>query len=55
MLRLAPVMMIDNKVYGKVKKSEIADILSKYIKRNSLMAKLNRMIWKIKQGFEEGD
>lgn len=29
---LAPVMMIDNKVYGKVKKSEIADILSKYIK-----------------------
>ena len=29
---LAPVMMIDNKVYGKVKKDEIADILSKYIK-----------------------
>ncbi len=29
---LAPVMMIDGKVYGKVKKSEIADILSKYIK-----------------------
>jgi NADH-quinone oxidoreductase subunit E len=29
---LAPVMMIDDKVYGKVKKSEIADILSKYIK-----------------------
>ncbi|MFH0917809.1 MAG: NAD(P)H-dependent oxidoreductase subunit E [Candidatus Omnitrophota bacterium] len=29
---LAPVMMIDNKVYGKVKKNEIADILSKYIK-----------------------
>ncbi|MCK9572910.1 MAG: NAD(P)H-dependent oxidoreductase subunit E [Candidatus Omnitrophica bacterium] len=29
---LAPVLMIDNKVYGKVKKSEIADILSKYIK-----------------------
>ena len=29
---LAPVVMIDNKVYGKVKKSEIADILSKYIK-----------------------
>lgn len=29
---LAPVMMIDNKVYGKVKKSEIVDILSKYIK-----------------------
>ena len=29
---LAPVMMIDNKVYGKVKKSEVADILSKYIK-----------------------
>ncbi|MCK9431148.1 MAG: NAD(P)H-dependent oxidoreductase subunit E, partial [Candidatus Omnitrophica bacterium] len=29
---LAPVVMIDNKVYGKVKKSEVADILSKYIK-----------------------
>ena len=29
---LAPVVMIDKKVYGKVKKSEIADILSKYIK-----------------------
>jgi NADH-quinone oxidoreductase subunit E len=29
---LAPVMMIDNKVYGKVKKNEITDILSKYIK-----------------------
>lgn len=29
---LAPVLMIDDKVYGKVKKSEIADILSKYIK-----------------------
>ena len=29
---LAPVVMIDSKVYGKVKKSEIADILSKYIK-----------------------
>ena len=29
---LAPVMMIDNKVYGKVKKNEVADILSKYIK-----------------------
>ncbi|MCK9603647.1 MAG: NAD(P)H-dependent oxidoreductase subunit E [Candidatus Omnitrophica bacterium] len=29
---LAPVVMIDNKVYGKVKKNEIADILSKYIK-----------------------
>jgi NADH:ubiquinone oxidoreductase subunit E len=25
-------MMIDKKVYGKVKKNEIADILSKYIK-----------------------
>lgn len=31
---LAPVMMIDNKVYGKVKKSEIADILAKYIKED---------------------
>jgi len=29
---LAPVMMVDNKVYGKVKKNEVADILSKYIK-----------------------
>ncbi len=29
---LAPVVMIDNKVYGKVKKNEVADILSKYIK-----------------------
>jgi len=29
---LAPVVMIDDKVYGKVKKNEIADILSKYIK-----------------------
>jgi NADH-quinone oxidoreductase subunit E len=29
---LAPVMMIDSKVYGKVKKDEITDILSKYIK-----------------------
>ena len=29
---LAPVMMIDNKVYGKVKKNEITEILSKYIK-----------------------
>jgi NADH-quinone oxidoreductase subunit E len=29
---LAPVMMIDSKVYGKVKKNEVADILSKYIK-----------------------
>lgn len=29
---LAPVMMIDDKVYGKVKKNEVADILSKYIK-----------------------
>ena len=27
---LAPVVMIDEKVYGKVKKSEIIDILSKY-------------------------
>jgi NADH-quinone oxidoreductase subunit E len=27
---LAPVMMIDEKVYGKVKKSEITEILSKY-------------------------
>ena len=32
---LAPVMMIDQKVYGKVKKSEIADILSKYIKEEA--------------------
>jgi len=29
---LAPVMMIDDKVYGKVKKAEIMDILSKYVK-----------------------
>ncbi len=29
---LAPVMMIDEKVYGKVKKNEVADILSKYVK-----------------------
>jgi len=29
---LAPVVMIDNKVYAKVKKNEIADILSKHIK-----------------------
>ncbi|HTY44478.1 MAG TPA: NADH-quinone oxidoreductase subunit NuoE [Patescibacteria group bacterium] len=27
---LAPVVMIDDKVYGKVKKSEITEILSKY-------------------------
>lgn len=27
---LAPVMMINGKVYGKVKKSEVIDILSKY-------------------------
>ncbi|MDD5259873.1 MAG: NAD(P)H-dependent oxidoreductase subunit E [bacterium] len=27
---LAPVMMIDNKVYGKVKKEEIMNILSEY-------------------------
>ena len=29
---LAPVVMIDKKVYGKVKKNEITEILSKYIK-----------------------
>jgi NADH-quinone oxidoreductase subunit E len=29
---LAPVMTINNKVYGKVKRSEIMDILSKYVK-----------------------
>ena len=29
---LAPVLMIDEKVYSKVKKAEVADILSKYIK-----------------------
>jgi len=29
---LSPVMMINDKVYGKVKKSEIMDILSKYVK-----------------------
>jgi NADH-quinone oxidoreductase subunit E len=29
---LSPVMMIDDKVYGKVKKSEVMEILSKYIK-----------------------
>ncbi|MFA5115032.1 MAG: NAD(P)H-dependent oxidoreductase subunit E [Candidatus Omnitrophota bacterium] len=27
---LAPVMMIDDKVYGKVKKSEVMEILSRY-------------------------
>lgn len=27
---LSPVVMIDNKIYGKVKKSEIMDILSKH-------------------------
>jgi NADH:ubiquinone oxidoreductase subunit E len=27
---LAPVVMIDEKVYGKVKKSEITEIISKY-------------------------
>ena len=27
---LSPVIMIDGKIYGKVKKSEIADILSRY-------------------------
>jgi NADH-quinone oxidoreductase subunit E len=27
---LSPVIMVDSKVYGKVKKSEIADILSKH-------------------------
>jgi NADH-quinone oxidoreductase subunit E len=30
---LAPVIMIDDKVYGKVKKSELMDILSKYGKQ----------------------
>jgi NADH-quinone oxidoreductase subunit E len=29
---LAPVMMIDKKVYGKVKKQEVMEILSKYMK-----------------------
>jgi NADH-quinone oxidoreductase subunit E len=29
---LSPVMMIDGKVYGKVKKSEIIDIVAKYTK-----------------------
>ncbi len=29
---LAPVIMIDGKVYGKVKKSDIMDTLSKYVK-----------------------
>ena len=29
---LAPVMMIDDKVYGKVKKQEVMEILSKYMK-----------------------
>jgi NADH-quinone oxidoreductase subunit E len=28
---LAPVMMIDDKVYGKVKRSEIMDTLSRYV------------------------
>jgi NADH-quinone oxidoreductase subunit E len=29
---LSPVMMIDDKVYGKVKKAELTEILSKYFK-----------------------
>jgi NADH-quinone oxidoreductase subunit E len=29
---LSPVMMIDGKVYGKVKKSELTEILSRYFK-----------------------
>jgi len=29
---LSPVMMIDDKVYGKVKKAEVIDIISKYTK-----------------------
>jgi NADH-quinone oxidoreductase subunit E len=29
---LAPVVKVDEKVYGKVKKSEVVDILSKYVK-----------------------
>ncbi|MCX7926705.1 MAG: NAD(P)H-dependent oxidoreductase subunit E [Candidatus Omnitrophica bacterium] len=29
---LAPVMMIDDKVYGKVRKQDIMDILSSYVK-----------------------
>jgi NADH-quinone oxidoreductase subunit E len=29
---LAPVMMIDDKVFGKVKKQEVMEILSKYMK-----------------------
>ena len=29
---LSPIIMIDDKVYGKVKKSELVDILSKYNK-----------------------
>jgi NADH-quinone oxidoreductase subunit E len=29
---LSPVMMIDGKVYGKVKKAELTEILSKYFK-----------------------
>lgn len=31
---LSPVMMIDEKVYGKVRKAEIMDILSKYVKED---------------------
>jgi NADH-quinone oxidoreductase subunit E len=29
---LSPVIMIDNKIYGKVKKADVVDILSKYVK-----------------------
>jgi len=31
---LSPVMMIDDKVYGKVKKREVIEILSKYMKES---------------------
>jgi NADH-quinone oxidoreductase subunit E len=29
---LSPVMMIDGKIYGKLKKSDVMDIISKYVK-----------------------
>ena len=32
---LAPVMMIDNKIYGKVRKSEVMEILSKIEKEEA--------------------
>ncbi len=33
---LSPVIMVDDKVYGKLKKSDVIDVLSKYVKREEI-------------------